>query len=63
MTYSLKLMREALVSNIDSSLPRISEIELQFISKFKNTLEMKSLEKLILLIDENIRFLDRNANP
>ncbi len=62
MTYSLKLMREAMVSIIDPSLSRISENESSFINKFKMTLEQKSLEKIIMLIDENIRFLDRNAN-
>ena len=61
MTYSLKLMREAMVSIIDPSLSRISENESSFINKFKMTLEQKSLEKIIMLIDENIRFLDRNA--
>ena len=63
MMYSLKLMREAMVSSIDSSLSRISENESSFIDKFKMTLEPKSLEKIILLIDQNIRLLDRNANP
>ena len=62
MTYSLKLMREAMVSIIDPSLSRVSENESSFINKFKMTLEQKSLEKIIMLIDENIRFLDRNAN-
>ena len=62
MTYSLKLMREAMVSIIDPSLSRISENESSFINKFKMTLEQKSFEKIIMLIDENIRFLDRNAN-
>ena len=62
MTYYLKLMREAMVSSIDPSLSRISKNESSFIDKFKMTLESKSLEKIILLIDENIRFLDRNAN-
>ena len=38
LTYSLKLMREALVSSIDESLSRISDSEMVFISKFRNTL-------------------------
>ena len=63
MTYCLKLMREALVSNIDEKLSRISEDEKKFIEKFKMTLDISSFEKIVLSVDESIRFLDRNANP
>ena len=63
LTYSLKLMREALVSSIDESLSRISDSEMVFISKFRNTLNSQDFENIIIAIDENIRFLDRNANP
>tara|TARA_B100002051_G_scaffold257636_1_gene275199 strand:- start:305 stop:1432 length:1128 start_codon:yes stop_codon:yes gene_type:complete len=63
LTYSLKLMREALVSNIDESLSKVSEIEKSFISKFRTTLKSQDFENIIIFIDENIRFLDRNANP
>ena len=63
LTYSLKLMREALVSSIDESLSRISDSEMLFISKFRNTLNSQDFENIIIAIDENIRFLDRNANP
>ena len=63
LTYSLKLMREALVSSIDESLSRISDSEMAFISKFRNTLNSQDFENIIIAIDENIRFLDRNANP
>ena len=63
MTYSLKLMREALVSNIDHNLSKISEDEKSFIDKFKLTLDIPSFEEIILSMDESIRFLDRNANP
>lgn len=63
LTYTLKLMREALVSKIDESLSRISESEMSFVSKFRATLDSNELESIITLLDENIRFLDRNANP
>lgn len=63
LTYTLKLMREALVSKIDESLSRISESEISFVSKFRTTLDSNELESIITLLDENIRFLDRNANP
>lgn len=63
LTYSLKLMREALVSRIDESLSRISDQEMSFISKFRITLESEDFENVILCIDETIRYLDRNANP
>tara|TARA_B100000029_G_scaffold497971_1_gene566165 strand:+ start:39 stop:1163 length:1125 start_codon:yes stop_codon:yes gene_type:complete len=63
LAYSLKLMREALVSSIDESLSRISDDEMSFISKFRNTLNQKDFEDIIILLDENIRYLDRNANP
>jgi DNA polymerase-3 subunit delta' len=56
-------MREALVSRIDESLSRISESEMLFISKFRNTLNSNQFEAIIIYMDENIRFLDRNANP
>ena len=63
LTYTLKLMREALVSKIDESLSRISESEMSFVSKFRTTLDSNELEYIITSLDENIRFLDRNANP
>ena len=63
LTYSLKLMREALVSSIDESLSKISDEEMSFISNFRKTLKQKEFEKIIIIIDENIRYLDRNANP
>ena len=63
LTYSLKLMREALVSSIDESLSKISDEEMSFISNFRKTLKQKEFEKIIIILDENIRYLDRNANP
>ena len=63
LTYTLKLMIEALVSKIDESLSRISESETSFVSKFRTTLNSSEFESIIIYIDENIRFLDRNANP
>ena len=63
LTYSLKLMREALVSSIDESLSKISDEEMSFISNFRKTLKQKEFEEIIILLDENIRYLDRNANP
>tara|TARA_B100002051_G_scaffold126524_1_gene120397 strand:- start:93 stop:1217 length:1125 start_codon:yes stop_codon:yes gene_type:complete len=63
LTYSLKLMREALVSSIDESLSKISDEEMSFITNFRKTLKQKEFEEIIILLDENIRYLDRNANP
>ena len=63
LTYSLKLMREALVSSIDESLSKISDEEMSFIANFRKTLKQKEFEEIIILLDENIRYLDRNANP
>ena len=63
LMYSLKLMREALVSKIDLSLVKISEEEKNFVSNFRKTLDQKSLEDLILLLDRSVSYLDRNANP
>ena len=63
LIYSLKLMREALVSGIDESLSKISDVEMSFISKFRTTLESDDFEEIIIFLDESIRFLDRNANP
>ena len=63
LTYTLKLMREALVSKIDESLSKISESEISFVSKFRTTLDSNEFESIITSLDENIRFLDRNANP
>ena len=42
---------------------KVSEIEKSFISKFRTTLKSQDFENIIIFIDENIRFLDRNANP
>ena len=53
LTYSLKLMREALVSSIDESLSKISDEEMSFISNFRKTLKQKEFEKIIIIIDEN----------
>jgi len=63
LMYSLKLMREALVSKIDLSLVKISEDEKNFVSNFRKTLDQESLEDLILLLDRSVSYLDRNANP
>ena len=63
LIYSLKLMREALVSGIDESLSKISDGEMSFISKFRTTLDPDDFEEIIIFLDESIRFLDRNANP
>ena len=63
LIYSLKLMREALVSGIDESLSKISDGEMSFISKFRTTLDSDDFENIIIFLDESIRFLDRNANP
>jgi DNA polymerase-3 subunit delta' len=63
LTYTMKLMREALVIKIDSKLSKIIESEQVFISKFQKTLSLDSLEKIILEVDESILILDRNANP
>ena len=63
LIYSLKLMREALVSGIDESLSKISDGEMSFISKFRTTLDSDDFEEIIIFLDDSIRFLDRNANP
>ena len=63
LIYSLKLMREALVSGIDESLSKISDGEMSFISKFRTTLDSDDFEEIIIFLDESIRILDRNANP
>ena len=63
LMYSFKMLREALVSKIDLSLVKISEEEKKFITNFKQTLDLESLEDMVLLLDKSIRYLDRNANP
>lgn len=61
--YSLKLMREALVSKIETSLVKVSTEEEKFINNFKKTLDQDSLADIILLFDKSISNLDGNANP
>ena len=61
--YSLNLFRESFIQNINSDLSKIVDDELEFIEKFSNSLNQNILEKIILEINESIRFLDRNANP
>jgi DNA polymerase-3 subunit delta' len=63
LTYTMKLMREALISKIDSNLLKIIDSERSFIFKFQKTLDSDSLERIIMEIDNAIRDLDRNANP
>jgi len=63
LMYSLKMLREALVSKIDLSLVKISEEEKKFITNFRQTLDLESLEDIILILDKYVRYLDRNANP
>ena len=63
LTYTMKLMREAFISKIDSNLLKIIDSEKAFISKFQKTLDSDSLERIIMEIDNAIRDLDRNANP
>tara|TARA_S200000501_G_scaffold374362_1_gene423753 strand:+ start:185 stop:1312 length:1128 start_codon:yes stop_codon:yes gene_type:complete len=61
--YSLKLMRESLVSKIETSLVKVSTEEEKFINNFKKTLDKDSLADIILLFDNSISNLDGNANP
>ena len=61
--YSLKLMRESLVSKIETSLVKVSTEEQKFINNFKKTLDKDSLADIILLFDKSISNLDGNANP
>lgn len=63
LMYSFKMLREALVSKIDLSLVKISEEEKKFITNFRQTLDLESLEDMVLLLDKYVRYLDRNANP
>ena len=63
LMYSFKMLREALVSKIDLSLVKISEEEKKFITNFRQTLDVESLEDMVLLLDKYVRYLDRNANP
>ena len=63
LMYSLKMLREALVSKIDLTLVKISEEEKKFITNFRQTLDVESLEDMVLLLDKYVRYLDRNANP
>tara|TARA_B100001564_G_scaffold188584_1_gene158309 strand:- start:974 stop:2101 length:1128 start_codon:yes stop_codon:yes gene_type:complete len=63
LMYSFKMLREALVSKIDLSLVKISEEEKKFITNFRQTLDLESLEDMILILDKYVRYLDRNANP
>ena len=59
----MNLFRESFIQNINSDLSKIVDDELEFIQKFSKSLNQNISEKIILEINESIRFLDRNANP
>ena len=59
----MNLFRESFIQNINSDLSKIVDDELEFIQKFSKSLDQNISEKIILEINESIRFLDRNANP
>jgi len=61
--YSLNLFRESFIQNINSDLSKIVDDELEFIEQFSKSFNQNISEKIILEINESIRFLDRNANP
>ena len=63
LSYSLNLIRESFIQNINSSLSKVVNAELEFIERFSKTLNHEAIEKIILEINEAIRYLDRNANP
>jgi len=63
LIYSLNLIREAFVVKINSSLSRIVDEESKFINNFSKSLNEEKTEKIILELNDAIRFLERNANP
>ena len=63
LIYSLNLIRESFVIKINSSLSRIVDEESEFIKNFSQSLNEEKTEKIILELNDSIRFLERNANP
>ncbi len=63
LIYSLNLIRESFVIKINSSLSRIIDEESEFIKNFSQSLNEEKTEKIILELNDSIRFLERNANP
>ena len=63
LVYSLNLIRESFVIKINSSLSRIVDEESEFIKNFSQSLNEEKTEKIILELNDSIRFLERNANP
>ena len=63
LIYSLNLIRESFVIKINSSLSRIVDKESEFIKNFSQSLNEEKTEKIILELNDSIRFLERNANP
>lgn len=63
LIYSLNLIRESFVIKINSSLSRIVDEESEFIKNFSQSLNEEKIEKIILELNDSIRFLERNANP
>ena len=62
LVYSLNLIRESFVIKINSSLSRIVDEESEFIKNFSQSLNEEKTEKIILELNDSIRFLERNAN-
>ena len=63
LIYSLNLIRESFVIKINSSLSRIVDEESELIKNFSQSLNEEKTEKIILELNDSIRFLERNANP
>ena len=63
LIYSLNLIRESFVIKINSSLSRIVDEESEFIKNFSQSMNEEKTEKIILELNDSIRFLERNANP
>ena len=63
LIYSLNLIRESFVIKINSSLSRIVDEESEFIKNFSQSLNEEKTEKIILELNDSIRFLEWYANP
>lgn len=62
LLYAMHMMREALMNNFDTMLMRVTENERNFLIKFSGFVHEENIERIALLLEKSVYYIDRNAS-